>query len=337
MELSSCKFHDGNSSNRYEVSVRIVADGINISDKIFWKFSDIIIVENPIDNRSAILSNIDISDARLYIHDKNFFDQIKKHIPKFHLDKKESVSFIKEFSGLIAAFSLVIILTFFGLEFLSARITDENLKKIGDSAVMSITKGYSLTCKNNDGNLAIKNLVDKISADSHYQIYIVKSQEINAFILSNKTIIINSALLDKLYSANQLTMVLAHEIGHIKAQHHKRLLAATSLISGMIGDYPKAVSYLLSLKYSRDDEIEADIFAYDFAIKNSINPKDLIAVFEIIKKQNIASEKFLSYISTHPATDERIILINKKMANQKFISRDFISKESWGKIKNICL
>jgi len=336
MEFLHCKFHDGNSSNRYEVSVKIADDGINISNQIFWKFSDIIILEKPIDNRPAILSNINISDARLYIHEEKFFHEIKKSIPKFRIDKKDSVDFLKESSALVIVVIALMILVPFIFNFISARISEQRLQEVGSDLTERLTNHHQITCKNAEGNSELQKLVNKISPNSNYKIYTIKETDLNAIALPGGTIIIFSALIEKLNSPNELVMILAHEVGHIKKEHHKKLLSTNLIISNMIGDYSKVIAYFLSLRYSRSDEIEADLFAYDFATKNAISPQSSIDVLNILKEQKIFGEKILSYLSTHPAIDERIAIVKEKMSNQKFISHDFVDQESWRKIKNIC-
>ena len=55
--------------------------------------------------------------------------------------------------------------------------------------------------------------------------YIIKSDEINAFVTPNNDIFFYSGLLLKATSAEEVQGVLAHEIGHIKGKHYVKTLA----------------------------------------------------------------------------------------------------------------
>ncbi|MBM5781941.1 MAG: M48 family metallopeptidase [Pelagibacterales bacterium] len=336
MQIIYCNFHDGLSSESHKVTVKICDNQIIISDQIKWKFSDIIILEKPIADRPAIISNKNNADARLYIADIQFFKEVNKNVPKFKISKKELVTFLQETSVvIITLISLAIVFPII-FNFLSSKISDQKLKKLGATLTRNITKDGKNICKNLQGNFELQKLANRISLESNQKVYVVNEKTTNAIALPDGTIIIFSQLLEKLQSPNELIFVLAHEIGHLKKQHHKNLFAINSIASNMIGDYSKAITYFLTLRYSLSDEKDADNFAYDFAIKNNIDPRSFIAVLEEFKKEELINAKIFKYVSTHPALDDRISLIKDKMTKNDFNSKEFITKNSWQKIKTIC-
>ncbi len=104
-----------------------------------------------------------------------------------------------------------------------------------------------------------------------YHVKVVDSPVINAFAVPGGYIYLTRGILAQLNSEAELAGVIAHEMGHIAARHSasqqtKQTLGQLVLIGGMIAsktvaqyaDYAMQGMQLLFLKFSRDDEREAD-------------------------------------------------------------------------------
>ncbi len=158
--------------------------------------------------------------------------------------------------------------------------------------------------------LCITNKIDQHSI----QLHIVESDEINAFSLPGNQIVVNKALIDSCNDTDQLASVLAHELAHLELNHiTKKLIKEfgltiliTSSGSGEISGAIKEISKLLSsTAYDRQNEKEADLQAVKYLQNASIDPNALIEFLQKIES------KELSWISTHPNTQERITYISK--------------------------
>ncbi len=158
--------------------------------------------------------------------------------------------------------------------------------------------------------LCITNKIDQHSI----QLHIVESDEINAFSLPGNQIVVNKALIDSCNDTDQLASVLAHELAHLELNHiTKKLIKEfgltiliTSSGSGEISGVIKEISKLLSsTAYDRQNEKEADLQAVKYLQNASIDPNALIEFLQKIES------KELSWISTHPNTQERITYISK--------------------------
>src|SRR5690606_24729907 len=68
-----------------------------------------------------------------------------------------------------------------------------------------------------------------------------------------------------------------------------------------------------SLKYSRDFEYEADKSGMELLNKAHINPAGMISFFETMKREH-GDMGLSDFMSTHPATGERIEKLKKKKA-----------------------
>lgn len=148
----------------------------------------------------------------------------------------------------------------------------------------------------------------------------------NAFALPSGSIIVTDDLVH-LYkeTPEQLQAILLHEIGHIEHEHGLQLairsIGSTILLSMLIGGDLDGITELvmgtsntfLQSSFSRDMEREADIYALENLPKLGYSPAVLgHALAELTQKDgetdSITShaEGLLNYLSSHPATDERI-------------------------------
>ncbi|MCX7723757.1 MAG: M48 family metalloprotease [Thermodesulfovibrio sp.] len=153
-----------------------------------------------------------------------------------------------------------------------------------------------------------------------YQFYVVNSSQINAFALPGGPIFVTRGLLLKMDKESELAGVLAHELGHINARHHAKFLEKTygmSMLLGILGialqdsKYASAVmslaqisAGLLQLKFSRDQENEADSLGVRFSYDSGYDPKGLLTMFEKFKAMERGGT--VEWLSTHPLPDTRI-------------------------------
>lgn len=140
----------------------------------------------------------------------------------------------------------------------------------------------------------------------------------NAFTLPSGLIVVTDKLMELASRDEELQAVLAHELGHIHYRHSLRgwlqdsaaaLLAATVL--GDVGSISANVAVLptllLDYRYSREFETQADDFAVQTLARKGIAPCHLGAILarmEAAEGEESASAP--DFLSTHPATDQRI-------------------------------
>lgn len=99
----------------------------------------------------------------------------------------------------------------------------------------------------------------------------------NAFALPDGLVVPTDALVRRL-SDEELLAVLAHEVGHVAAEHAARGIMRAAVVGGLVvllsGDFSGlslAPVFLLNLKYSRDFEREADCYAYGFLARQGMD------------------------------------------------------------------
>ncbi len=157
---------------------------------------------------------------------------------------------------------------------------------------------------------------------------------INAFALPGGPVFITRALFDKLQSRGELAGVLGHEIGHVVARHSAEQMAKQRLTQGIAGAAQVGVtdpndprSYaagaaiagaanLLNLKYTRDDEKEADKLGVKFMAEAGYDPRALIGVMQVLDKASSGSSNGPDFLKTHPAPANRIPLIKQEIERE---------------------
>ena len=157
-------------------------------------------------------------------------------------------------------------------------------------------------------------------------------QTINAFALPGGQIFITRALYDKLQTEGQLAGVLGHEVGHVVARHSAEHIAKAKLTEGLTGaaviaaydpNNPSSASraqiaaligQLITLKYGRDDELEADYLGVCFINDTGYDPNEMVGVMQILQASQTGNRP-PEFFSTHPNPENRIQRIQQAIQN----------------------
>ncbi len=162
-----------------------------------------------------------------------------------------------------------------------------------------------------------------------YYFYIIEEDDkgkgqVNAFALPGGYVYIFKDLLD-LINDDELSFILAHEIGHIVSRHSiKRLQAAmgynflvvVSKAANASPQFSRGLSFALAqilVGYSREDELNADELAVKYCRSAGFDPEAGIAVHEKLYAENKKKVRSLSYFRTHPFTSQRIRRIKETL------------------------
>jgi Zn-dependent protease with chaperone function len=139
----------------------------------------------------------------------------------------------------------------------------------------------------------------------------------NAFALPNGNIVITDDLVKLAKNDEQLVSVMAHEVGHHEQRHAVRQTLESAgvlaIIAALLGDISGTSmtatlpAVLLQNGYSRDHEQEADDFAFQLLIKHGRSPQAFADMFKLIQADaKLDDSGAINYLSTHPASKERI-------------------------------
>jgi len=220
--------------------------------------------------------------------------------------------------------------------------TDKEVQ-MGQSVNRQIQKEYKFT----GDPLQLKRVEDigkKIAAVSDrkeidYYFQVLDDDEINAVSLPGGYVYVNSGLIDKVSSDDELACILAHEVGHIVARHSikklqamqgysiLRVLVAVAPGSGEVGSAADAAFTQFLLGYSREDELLADQLGARYAKLAGYDPHGMISFLE--KLQDINRRMPLTeknYFRTHPYASDRIRVVKQEL-NEEIDFSDYINIE----------
>ncbi|TMQ67315.1 MAG: peptidase M48 [Candidatus Eisenbacteria bacterium] len=148
---------------------------------------------------------------------------------------------------------------------------------------------------------------------------VVDDAAVNAFAMPGGYIYITRGILAYLNSEAQLAGVLGHEIGHVTARHSaaqitKQQLASLGLgLASMVSEGFQRYSNvaqtglgLLFLKYSRENENQADELGVEYATKAGYDPREIPATYAMLKRVSDKSgQRLPTFLATHPDPGDR--------------------------------
>ena len=152
-----------------------------------------------------------------------------------------------------------------------------------------------------------------------WEVNLIGSQQVNAFCMPGGKIAFFTGILDQLkLSDDEIAMVMGHEMAHALREHARERLAKTTGTSAALrigasmlglGDWgdlaARGGSQLLALKFSRDDETEADLVGLELAARAGYDPKAAVSLWNKMAQVS-KSQGALSFLSTHPSGPDRI-------------------------------
>ena len=153
-----------------------------------------------------------------------------------------------------------------------------------------------------------------------WEVNLIGSQQINAFCMPGGKIAFYTGILDKLkLTEDEAAMIMGHEMAHALREHARERLAKTQATSiGIrlgsqllgLGDLGNAAAslgaQLLTLKFSRSDETDADLVGLELAARAGYLPDASVSLWQKMGKASGSQQAGLAFLSTHPSGPDRI-------------------------------
>lgn len=164
-----------------------------------------------------------------------------------------------------------------------------------------------------------------------YRFSVADYREINAFALPGGPVWIHRGVLQSATTESQVAGVLAHEIAHVAQRHAadqltKAMMAnwGLSVLGAVLGNSggagaAQAAAGLLAngafLKFSRDDEREADEVGLQILRRAGWDGRGMIELFEILRREQRRDPGSVEvFFSTHPSPQDRIARLQAAVA-----------------------
>jgi len=172
-------------------------------------------------------------------------------------------------------------------------------------------------------------------------VYLVEDSQINSFVAGGQNEFINTGLIMRAKTPNQLIGVLAHETGHVAGGHLTRFqdAARNASIEGIIAMVLGAAATVAAkgsgggaamlpaegvaqrafMQYSITQEASADHAAMTFLDASGQSARGLLEFFQILQGEEMLSGvREDPYLRTHPLTSQRVDYVRNHVAHSRF-------------------
>lgn len=166
-------------------------------------------------------------------------------------------------------------------------------------------------------------LTDKISHNPYtFQVSVVQSPIVNAFALPGGYVVVYTGLMKKAESGEEVAGVLSHELNHVLQRHGLermvKMLGLAAVVSIVVGDQQGLIGLakelglnLVTLKFGREQETEADVTGIRLLSDARIAPEGMIGFFDRLSEKDKARAELLS---THPMSAARAERLKAELA-----------------------
>lgn len=213
-------------------------------------------------------------------------------------------------------------------------------KQIGEAAMQDVLARQEVV---REGPVveAVRAITNRLTAqipDSPYAftVTVVKSPVVNAFALPGGSIVVYTGLVTAAGSPEEVAGVLGHEINHVLQRHGMERIVKTlgvmAVAAILLGDQQGLIGLarqlgveMVTLKYGRDQETEADLTGLRLLHKARVDPAGMIAFFERLAQSEKERER-VELLSTHPMSAARAGRLKAELASlPKFVPEPFAS------------
>jgi Zn-dependent protease with chaperone function len=210
--------------------------------------------------------------------------------------------------------------------------------QLGQKAVAEVYKQMPMLSDSSEVTRYVQSLGRKLDSvippqwNWPYQFHVVQQKDINAFALPGGPIFVNLGTILAADNEAELAGVLAHEMSHVYMQHSVKGMrkqgttqAAGQILGGILGAVlggaagalanmgAQLGAGVLSMKYSRADEAQADAVGAIIMYKAGYNPIRLAQFFQKLETQDRAGGP--QFLSDHPNPGNRVQAVQNEVKN----------------------
>lgn len=213
-------------------------------------------------------------------------------------------------------------------------VSQQEERQMGEQYATQIAQELPLV-RDAEINRYINVLGDSIArltsrADLDWRFYVVDAKDVNAFAVPGGFIYVNRGLIERTATMDELAGVLGHEIGHVARRHSVEqmekaqkanvgvtlgcILIPAVCQSGVGNAAINVAGGAIFAKFSRTDESEADIDAFNFVVRARISPKGIVTMFErLLQERQNRRAGVDAWFATHPLEEDRIAAVQARI------------------------
>lgn len=328
-------YADGQTAALQRVSLRFSAEGLEIlsatGDRIdVWPTEDLVLDElqqgtSLIHCESRPLASLTVADAATVAQLKPF---LRAHR---HLGGRHRMALGL---GLLAALLVLVGLVYVSvrpLARIAARHVPFSVERQLGGVVLDVLP-YAF-CEEPETLVVLRDLSRSVLIESEPppEIHVVDWDVPNAFALPGGLVIFTTGFLREAQSVDEVAGVMAHELEHLQRRHVMQTFIERSILVGgwtiLFGDYsglmlvdPGTALELVQMRHGRSHESEADEGALVRLEQAQLSSQGIAQFLERMQKQH--GDGGPEWLSSHPATAQRIELLRRAPAGQLPIRSD---------------
>ena len=206
------------------------------------------------------------------------------------------------------------------------RIPAEWEKRLGQSAYQDflaqqtvVKEGPSVSAVQEISQRLIEHIPNNLYT---FEISVVKNDVVNAFALPGGYVVVFTGLLEQAKSGEEVAGVLSHELNHVLKRHGlERIVKQLGVVAmlgiilgdqqGLAGVMKQVGVELLTLKFGRTQETEADVTGLQLLHRARIDPAGMVTFFQRMSEQE---QGRVEWLSTHPMSAGRAERLKKETA-----------------------
>ena len=210
--------------------------------------------------------------------------------------------------------------------------------QLGQKAVAEVYKQMPILPDSSPVTLYVRSLGHKLQRvipeeyNWPYQFHVVQQSDINAFALPGGPVFVNLGTVLAADNEAELAGVLAHEMSHVYMQHSIKGMrkqgttqAAGQILGGLLGAVlggaagalanlgAQLGAGVISMKYSRADEAQADAVGAIIMWKAGYNPLRLAQFFQKLEQRSGGAGSGPQFLSDHPDPGNRVQAVQSEI------------------------
>ncbi len=250
-------------------------------------------------------------------------------------------------AAFLAAWFLLARIDFIGV-FKLAQFTRDQEHTIGAFILRSVQAG-SEELHSDTVRQCIDTIVHRVCRangipDTSVRVYVIVKDEVNAFAIPDRQIVVTSAIVSFCKTPDELAGVIAHELAHIELHHVTKKLVKDvgfTMLSAIAGGEAggevgrSIVKMLSSTAFDRTQESEADRAAVHMLAMANADPEGLADVLFRLSQEKDALPRQLVWLETHPNSGDRAAEILHLRKAETFHAVPFVDTLTWRAVQRL--
>ncbi len=352
-------FFDGDSPEPQEISLHIAAGmlqiGLDDGTTLRWPVEEVRQLPDLAGRKGTVLRRISDPVARLYVEDLTLL----AHLPQL---RRRSPP---QGRGRLAAWALAAVAAV-GVQIgflvplladnLAGFIPPEGERALGEATFGQIRTALDETglnplalCEGPEGFAVLDDLARDLGGTGELRqevtVAVLDHEMINAFALPGGFVVLFRGLIEAAEGPDEVTAVLAHEIGHVTSsdptRHALRSAGSIGVLGLLFGDFAGGAAVLflterlISAQYSQAAEEGADAFAHAALAEAGINPGALGDMFETMRAKYGDSDGVAAHFLSHPSLGDRIDAARAEEEPHRSYAPS-MSETEWRAVQTMC-